>query len=366
MKIRSSLIGAFLFTGLIAAFIGSGYLADEQKEADAAQKVKRDLAIKNAVPILSTVEVTKLISKQHIATISIPAQSETQNRVRLAAETGGIVLEKAASKGQLVKKGDLLCRIEMGTRQSELAQAQANLVQAEIDYKAAVKLVGLGFAAKTSETLRKAALDGAIAAVKRAEKDIERVEIKAPFDGVIENIPAKVGSLLTPGTECATISDARTMLIVGNISERDINRISLGLNAKIVMITGDIFTGEISYIAATANSQTRTFRVDVTVENSDFIIRDGMTSQISIELEKMNAQFIKKSLLTLNDDGIIGVRVVDDNDIVRFYKVEILSDKKNGVWVYGLDDEINIISIGHEYVTDGEKVVISASLSGAK
>ena len=156
--------------------------------------------------------------------------------------------------------------------------------------------------------------------------------------------------------ECATISDGTIMLIVGHISERDISRIGIGLQAKIVMVTGDEFAGELTYIAAAANPKTRTFRVDITVNNEKNLIRDGMTSQISIELEKNKAHFIKKSLLTLNDNGVIGVRLVDDQNIVQFHPVTILSDKRDGVWIAGLEDEVNIISIGHEYVQAGQKV----------
>ncbi|NRA88044.1 MAG: efflux RND transporter periplasmic adaptor subunit [Rhizobiales bacterium] len=363
MKIRSSLVGAVIFCGLITAYIGSGYLAQEKEKADEAAQAKQLLERGNVVEKLTTVETLRLNSKKYTATISIPAQSETLNKVRVAAETGGIVLEKAVIKGQSVQKGDLLCRIDLGTRETELAQAQAGLIKAEIDYNSAVKLVKLGHAAKTTVTARKAGLDGATAAVKRAEKDIERVEIRSPINGVVETIPAKVGSLLSPGTECATISDATTMLIVGNISERDIGRISVGLNASISMITGDKFKGKLTYIAAAANASTRTFRVDVSVDNPNLLIRDGMTSQISIELEKTKAHFIKKSLLTLNESGDIGVRVVNKNNNVEFYKVKVLSDKKSGVWVSGLKDEINIISIGHEYVEAGQKVLIAVANS---
>lgn len=356
MKIRSSFYGAFLFTAAIAAYIGSGYLDKEQQKQNDAEQLKIEQAVKDAATALTTVQVMAIKAAQQVATISLPAQSETSNRVHVAAETGGIVIELPIEKGQMVKAGDLLCKIDLGTRESDLAQAEANLVQAQIDYNSAVKLVKLGHVAKTTETARKAQLDGATAAVKRAAKEIERVEIKAPFGGVVENIPSKIGSLLNPGMECATISDGTIMLIVGHISERDISRIGIGLQAKIVMVTGDEFAGELTYIAAAANPKTRTFRVDITVNNEKNLIRDGMTSQISIELEKNKAHFIKKSLLTLNDNGVIGVRLVDDQNIVQFHPVTILSDKRDGVWIAGLEDEVNIISIGHEYVQAGQKV----------
>ena len=362
MKIRSSFYGAFLFTAAIAAYIGTGYLDQEQQKKDAADQVKIEQAVIDAAAALTTVQVLTIHAQQQIATISLPAQSETSNRVRVAAETGGILIELPITKGQMVKRGDLLCKIDMGTRESDLAQAEANLVQAEIDYNSAVKLVKLGHVAKTTETARKAQLDGATAAAKRAAKEIERVQINAPFDGVVENIPSKIGSLINPGMECATISDGTIMLIVGHISERDISRIALGLTASIKMVTGDEFTGELTYIAAAANPKTRTFRVDITVDNEKNLIRDGMTSQISIELEKNRAHFIQKSLLTLSDAGVIGVRLVDSQNMVVFRPVTILSDKKDGVWIAGLDDEVSIISIGHEYVRAGQKVHVVAAL----
>lgn len=343
----------------IGAYIGSGYLAREQQVKDAAAQLRIEQAAKVAAARLTSVEVMDIKAAMQVATISIPAQSEILNRVRVAAETGGIVLERPIVKGQLVRIGDILCKIDIGTRQSDLAQAEASLVKAQVDYNAATKLVKLGHVAKTVEIARKAQFDGATAAVKRAIREIERIEIKSPLDGIVESIPSKIGGLISPGMECATISNAATMLIVGHISERDIGRIQLGLTAKIKMVTGDEFSGKLTYISAAANPKTRTFRVEFSVDNAKNLIRDGMTSQISIELEKNKAHFIKKSLLTLNDAGTIGVRLVNDQDMVEFYPVGILSDKKDGVWISGLADEVTIITIGHEYVQAGQPVKTS-------
>ncbi len=356
MKIRSSLAGAFLFAAAIAAYIGSGYLEQEQQKKDTVAKLEKQKKTANAKLKLASVEVMEIKAEMQVATLNIPAQTEILNRVRVAAETGGIILERPIKKGQFVNKGDLLCKIEIGTRQSDLGQAEANLSKAQTDYTSTVTLVAQGHLAKTAKKARKAQLDSAIAALKRAEKDIERIEIKAPISGVIETVSTKVGALLNTGSECATISDNSTMLIVGNISERDIGRINLGLNAKVTLITGDEFNGKLTYIAAAANPRTRTFRVDITVDNPKHVIRDGMTSLISVELGENKAHFIKKSLLTLNTEGDIGVRIVNKQNKVEFHKVDILSDRKDGVWVSGLEDRVNIISIGHEYVRAGQRV----------
>ena len=101
---------------------------------------------------------------------------------------------------------------------------------------------------------------------------------------------------------------------------------------------------------------TRTFRVDIDVENDDLAIRDGQTAEILIEAEGRVAHLVPQSAMTLNDAGDLGLRLVNDDSQAQFFRVTILRDTAEGVWLTGLPDTANIIVVGQEYVVDGVRV----------
>ncbi|MBR9842912.1 MAG: efflux RND transporter periplasmic adaptor subunit, partial [Rhodobacteraceae bacterium] len=109
-------------------------------------------------------------------------------------------------------------------------------------------------------------------------------------------------------------------------------------------------------LSRSADPETRTFRVEIHVPNSNLAIRDGQTAEIIIGAEGTKAHLVPQSALTLNDDGTLGVRIVDEAGIVAFAPVDIQRDTKEGVWLTGLPDSANIITIGQEFVVQGVKV----------
>ena len=67
----------------------------------------------------------------------------------------------------------------------------------------------------------------------------------------------------------------------------------------------------------------------------------------------------------LNDNGVVGVRVVE-NGIVRFMPVQIVSDGPDGMWVTGLPDGVDVITVGQEFVSDGQRVKPVIDKSGTR
>ena len=123
-------------------------------------------------------------------------------------------------------------------------------------------------------------------------------------------------------------------------------------------VSGITTKGKVSFISKQADRVTKTFRVEILADNNDELIRDGETIQIQINLESNNAHLLPQSVLTLNDEGDLGVRTVV-NKTVQFFKVKILRDQKNGLLLTGLPDNVDVITVGQECVVDGQKVNIS-------
>ena len=114
--------------------------------------------------------------------------------------------------------------------------------------------------------------------------------------------------------------------------------------------------GKISYIASSANPVTHTFRIEVKVENKQNLIKDGASAKIFISGKEQLANLVPLSILRLDDQGNLGVRLISSQGTVEFKKIDLIQDTKNGVWVSGLPSSSKIITVGQDYVNDGEKV----------
>ena len=158
----------------------------------------------------------------------------------------------------------------------------------------------------------------------------------------------------------ANIVDRDPFLVVGQVSERDVHRIKLGDLGRAELVNGDTVEGAVSFISTTADPQTRTFRVELEVPNRDGKLRGGLTSEIRIPVERQLAQVVSPAVLTLNDEGVMGVRTVDEDHIVRFMPVDIIGDDADGVWLSGLPAMVQVITVGQEFVRDGDRVRVSS------
>jgi len=303
--------------------------------------------------------------------IDVPLRGRTQAKasVNAVAETAGIVDEVHVSKGQQVKAGDLLCTLDKGTRAAAVAQAQAgieqanaNLAQAQLAYDTNAEMRAKGLAAaNTAQTVEaslssaKAALSSAQAGLDNAQAELDRTEIVAKVSGVVQDPIAVAGSLLGQGQPCATIVQLNPMVFIGQVPESRIGLARTGLDAQITTVTGVHAAGKVTFISAVADNATRSFPVEIEFPNADLSVRDGITAQAIVTLGSTLGHLLPQSVLTLDDEGVLGVRTVED-DKVAFHPVTIVSDTRDGVWVSGLPAVSQVITVGQENVSAGQTV----------
>ena len=103
----------------------------------------------------------------------------------------------------------------------------------------------------------------------------------------------------------------------------------------------------------------------MTVNEPGDQIRAGLTAEMFVPMGQQRAHLISSASLVLDDDGVMGVRIVDSNNIVRFKKISILSEDVSGVWIGGLPDNANIITVGHEEVFEGQTVKVDLTPLGS-
>ncbi len=327
--------------------------------------------------------------------VVVRGRTEASRRVEIRAETSGQVISQRLNKGSTVSTGDLLCKLDPGTREASLAEArarldeararapeaearvseaQARLDEALINLNAADKLSKGGFASDTRVANTRAVVEGARASVvaaqsgaasstasiqsaeakvAAAEREMERTVIRAPFDGILESDTAELGSLLQPGAQCAEIIQLNPIRLVGFVPELMVDFVSPGTLAKARLANGEEISGTVTYVADSSDPDTRTFRVEIEADNSVKNLREGRTVEIAIASPGQQAHLVPQSALTLDDQGRLGLRVVTDESRAGFAAVEMLRDSPEGVWVTGLGESARVIVIGQHYVTTG-------------
>jgi len=288
--------------------------------------------------------------------VILRGQTEAARQVEIRSQTSGLVISEPLRKGTFVKRGDVLCEIDPGTLPAQLTEAQARLAEAQIENTAAERLAEGGFASETRKVSARAKLEAAEAGIDRARTEISRLQIKAPFDGLLETDAAELGSLMQPGAPCATVLQLNPIKLVGYLPEISVESVSAGAAAQARLANGSTVAGKVTFLSRSADPETRTFRVEIAVPNDNLDIRDGQSADIAISSAGVSAHLIPQSALTLDNTGTMGLRLVTEDNLVDFAPVSIVRDSPEGIWVTGLPETARVITVGQEYVTRGVPV----------
>ena len=165
-----------------------------------------------------------------------------------------------------------------------------------------------------------------------------------------------IGDFVSRGDPVATFVDNRTIIVTANLSEFDAGYVTVGDTAQADLATGESVHGTIRYVAPVADEATRTFEVELEVDNSDGSLRAGGTAVLRIPAETVYAHRVSPSLLTLDDAGNVGLKIIDDEGKVDFVVADIALANGEGVWVAGLPSTATIITVGQGFVANGSLV----------
>lgn len=365
---------------MMALWVFSGQWSNSTVEAEEVshqQHARLDgpASASSASGALSNALVTKQVntlvravqSKAETKTLFLDVRGQTAaNRmVQVKSEVAGKVIAIAGEKGSAVKKGDPLCRVAEDARRADYTQALAELESARLEYDGFVDLNKKGLQSEIVLARAKAVLQQSKTRTEDARLALAKTSITAPFNGVVTEQQVEVGDYLSPGGICVSLMEVDPMLVVGQIAEKNIGRVSVDGEVKIQLITGEMLIGRVTYAGHAPNEKTRTYPVEVTIKNTGSIIRAGLTAQMQIPVGEERVHLISPASLVLDDAGTVGVRVVDRDDRARFMPVEIADEKPAGIWVKGLPNFVNLITVGHEEVSEGQLVATDyALLSG--
>ena len=276
----------------------------------------------------------------------------------LRARTDGIV-EEMTSTGTRVERGEAVGRLSTDDRQARLARARAQLASAQRNYDSAMDMVEDGFVSRTEAQTRLAELEAARAELRAIELEIDNTTLRAPISGVVNRIDADLGAYVSMGGEVLQIVDNDPLIAVIHVHQAAAPRLRTGMPARVDFIGGGHREGSIRYIAPVADASTRTFRVEIEVDNSDLALPSGLSAEVVVPTDTVDAHRISPALIRLDARGRIGLQTVDEDDRIAFTPVEVIRARADGVWVTGLPEQARVVTISRGLLSPGQQVEVN-------
>ena len=164
------------------------------------------------------------------------------------------------------------------------------------------------------------------------------------------------GEFVSAGTEVGQIVDNSPLSVTIQVPQQSLSNVKSGQEAKVKFITGEERDGVVAFVGTSADQATRTFLAEITVENENGAVPAGVSAEIRIPTGEAVAHFMSPATLSLGSDGTLGVKTVNADDVVVFSEIKIERAQTDGIWVSGLPDAVDIITIGQGYVNNGQTV----------
>ena len=351
--VRNRVAVAIVVAVVSVSWVASGILA-RQGEPPELEKPPVDLSETDATVI--EVRVQDFSAETHRPVLLASGITQADRDLKVRSEVVGEVQELLADEGTLIREGAALLRLTAQDRPAALADARARLEQAQSDWQSTEQLHTEGFRSDTQLNAARSALKAAEAQLERAQLNVRRLVIDAPFGGFLESYSVEQGDYISSGTEVVRLLDLDPLLVTFSVNEDNLDKVSLGSRVSAELSSGDRLRGEITFVSRSADPQTRTFRVETEIENPESRYPAGVTAQIEVSLPSEQLHFISPGIFVLNDAGDIGAFGVTSDNTSVFYPLEIADHKADGAWVKGLPEEVTLIVVGQSWIGEGVQV----------
>ncbi len=338
---------AVLFAVLLIGWMGSGYIIPSEASDDTAEETAAKIVTVAVMP--STAQDIELV-------LTTEGQSMPDRATSIRAKASGQVTTVSVARGDLVTAGQEIGRIDAETTEAQVLQAQTQLEQATRDYNNAIALQNRGVATEDRVSQARAAKAAAEAAVTAAEEQLDNAVIRAPFAGRLNDLTLDVGEFVDDGDPVAEVLDNDPLTVVVQVPQQALSRLSKGQMAEVSFITGEVRPGTVGFIGSNADQQTRTFRVEVIVDNPDSVMPAGLSARVAVPTGQARGHFISPAILSLGSAGDLGVKTVVEGDAVAFVPISIVRAQTDGIWITGLDEKAQIITVGQGFVNAGDVV----------
>lgn len=345
---------AFIITAIVVVWVLSGVFFGGNHE-------QASIHTEAATP---SVVVQPIQAESYHRTIEIVARTAPEQFSTLAAEIPAKVTATPVVEGTTVRKDQSILQLDTTDLTAALRSAEAAVKAAQARLESAQKLAAEGLQSGTYLAEREADVAAAQNQLTSAKEAMNNASVRAPFAGRVERVYVEVGDFAGVGDPLVSLLNTSHYLIVGNVSQNDLQFLHQGLPADAKLANGEDVTGTVRFVAQAADEATNTFRVEVLVDGAKYPkLPVGMSATLDIPADETTAHEVPHAALVLNSHGDVGVmlaQVADDGSFVaNFFPVDLLADTSNTAWVGGLPAESTLIVRGQNSVTSGTVVQVS-------
>lgn len=364
-RIKGHQIWAILVLLAAALWVGTGKFASVGSEEAHASQAAPEPRAQPALPTLRTVAAVAPVFADHAREIRISGVTGADKRAELAARASGVIATLAITKGDTVAADQVVMTIEGSEVAAAVAEARATLAQRSQELDVAEKLYQSGNTAELQLIRVRADKAAAEAALSQAEAAADRLNLRAPFAGLVDSVDVERGEWVQTGAPIATILALDPIVVRAEVSELDAGFVAAGDRASVRLVNGETMEGTVRYVARDASPGTRTYPIEIALPNPDRTVPSGMTAEVSLFTRPERAVTVPRSIITLSDEGVIGLRVVGADNVARFAGVELIDDTGEGLVVKGVPEGVRIIVSGQDLVRDGEAVAVKDAAAAA-
>jgi membrane fusion protein (multidrug efflux system) len=283
-KIRTGLdlivLRAMVVTVLVflAGCAGQQHVGDDdasQVEAEAGNEAGRFVEV----------EVREIVPARFLEHLELTGTLEPHKEVQITSENGGAIREIRFEKGDRVKKGDLLCRVGDDLAEARLDQAVAELMAAEANFLKVTKLFERQAVPQQDLVAATAQRDRLKAALRERELILERARLKAPIDGIVLDRPVETGEVIPAGARVTTLQSMDRLKAATAVPDTEIRWLKRGSRGllRVDAWPERSFPVSISFVSPAADPDSRSFPVELALDNTEGALRPGMVARIQLQ-----------------------------------------------------------------------------------
>ena len=415
IRVKTSYIWATVIAIAVIAWMVSGQIMPTKSSADKNSKSKIE---STELGQIQAITVNAIKVKNRITPLIVRASgvTETLFEIVIVARRKGIITKINFSEGVWVETGDEIVELDRGTLESDLEAAQADRQAADAVYADTKKrysengkisvqlrsakadldskkktfeisksLVKQGVQTELALSQKRALLRAAEtrffelknlpkelelsdsyarlksidSTVLRLQEQLNFTKVKVPQHGWLEELNVEIGEFVDENKPIARLLGLQTLTLTIPIAQANIGKVSIGAEVDIDFGSMGTRKGKVGKIAAKANKATRTFNVEITLDNTDAQLRAGMTAEAEVIIGEVRAVKISPAHLNVQDDGQLTVKIVNDKNRVKIVPVELVRTAGNFAFISGIEDGIILLTAGQAFLSTGELVKYS-------
>lgn len=333
--------------GLCALVYGTGCKSKKEEKEEAGK-----------FTVTSPLKADTSFTKEYVS------QIQSIRNIEVRAQEKGYLESINVDEGQYVRAGQVLFRIMPKIFEAELLKAQATVKEAELELLNTKTLAEKNIVSKTEQAIAEAKLDEAKADLALAQVHLSLTEIKAPFDGAIDRIRFKQGSLVDEGTLLTTLSDNKFIYAYFNVSEKEYLDFKTQVNATeksnvtLLLANGQPhkYKGTVETVESEFDNNTGNIAFRAKFPNPDMLLKHGETGKVQMTIP-INSALIIPQKATYEIQDKIYVYVVDKNDVIKSKNITIKNSLPNLYVVdTGLSVDDKILLEGIQNVKEDDKI----------